>query len=115
MNEKYLEKSETDKRYQMENLTKSNIRYNQEVREDNYIIDTYTDMEHGPVHDTEEVGEKNYKNITTVTAANKQYEEVPDGKIDSDAAYESTTLQNIADTRKARQKGSTLSTPPSRQ
>ena len=44
----------------------------QELREDNDIMDTDTDIEHGYVHDTKEVENTINKYLTTVIAENKQ-------------------------------------------
>ena len=45
---------------------------NQELRVYEDLVDTDTDLEHGPVHDTEEVENKINKNVTTVIAENEQ-------------------------------------------
>ena len=43
----------------------------QELREYENIEDTYTEMEHGPVHNTEEVEKKINKNVTIVINRNR--------------------------------------------
>ena len=48
-----LEKSDTDERYQIENPTKLNVNNIQELRECEDIEYNDTDLDHGPVHDTE--------------------------------------------------------------
>ena len=45
---------------------------NQELREYDDLVDTDTDLEHGPVNDTEEVEKAINKNVTTVIAENEQ-------------------------------------------
>ena len=83
-----LKESETYERGQIENPTKINMRNNQERRQENYIIDTDTELEHGLVHDNEELEKKINKNLTTVIAENKKDSEVLYEKINSDSADE---------------------------
>ena len=44
----------------------------QEPRGDEYLLDTDTEQEHGPVNDTKDVENKINKNITTVIDDNRQ-------------------------------------------
>ena len=44
----------------------------QELREYDNIENTYTEMEHGPVHNTEEVEKKINKNVTIVITKSRQ-------------------------------------------
>ena len=67
-----LEESETDERDQIENSTKLNMSNNQELRDYDDLVDTDTELEHGPVHDTEEVEKTINKNVITVIAENEQ-------------------------------------------
>ena len=69
-----LEESETDERDQIENPTKLNMSNNQELRYYDNLVDTDTELEHGTVNDTEEVGKSINKNVTTVIAENEQDE-----------------------------------------
>ena len=45
---------------------------NQELRDYDDLVDTDTELEHGPVHETKEVENKINKNITTVNSENRQ-------------------------------------------
>ena len=45
---------------------------NQELRDYEDLVDTDTELEHGPVHDTEQVEKANNKNVTTLIAENEQ-------------------------------------------
>ena len=51
----------------------SNIK---ELREYDYLVDTDTELEHGPVHDNEEVLTTINENLTTVIAEDKQDKKV---------------------------------------
>ena len=55
----------------------SNIK---ELREDEDIVYTDTDLEHGPVHDTKEVENTIVQNVNTVIAENRQDKKVNDEK-----------------------------------
>ena len=80
-NEIYFEILENDKRNQIENTTTVNMINTQECREDDYLVDTDTDLEHATVHDTEDVENTINKNLTTVIAETKQDDEVLDEKL----------------------------------
>ena len=60
----------------------------QKLREDDYIEDNDTDLEHGNVHDTKEAEKKINKNVTIVMTENRQDKKVNDEKIDSNSAVE---------------------------
>ena len=45
---------------------------NQELRDYDDLVYTDTELEHGPVHDTEWVEKANNKNVTTLIAENEQ-------------------------------------------
>ena len=53
----------------------------QEYRENDYLVDNDTDLEHDNVHDTEEVENKTNKIITNVIAETKQDDEFLDKKL----------------------------------
>ena len=63
----------------------------QEPRGDEYLLDTDTEQEHGPVNDTKDVENKINKNITTVIDDNRQDKQVNDGNIDSNPKVEEET------------------------
>ena len=56
----------------IENTTKLNMSNINEPREYDDLVDTDTDLEHGPVNDTEEVKNIINKNVSTVIAENEQ-------------------------------------------
>ena len=68
----YLEESETDERDQIEIPTRLNMSNIQELMEDEDLVDTDTDLEHGPVHDTEKVENTINQNVNTMIAENRQ-------------------------------------------
>ena len=51
----------------------------QQPKGDDNLVDTDTDPEHVPVHDTKEVANKINRDITTVISDNRQYKELNDG------------------------------------
>ena len=63
----------------------------QKLREDDYIEDNDTDLEHGNVHDTKEAEKKINKNVTIVMTENRQDKKVNDEKINSNVAVEAKT------------------------
>ena len=58
----------------------------QESRENGYLVDTDTEMEHCTVHDTEELESNTNKKLTNVIYETEQNDEVLDKTIDFDAA-----------------------------
>ena len=54
---------------------------NQERRENSYLDDTNTELEHDTVHDNKELENNANKNLTTVIFETKQDDEVLDKKI----------------------------------
>ena len=75
-NEIKIEESEIDERYEIENNQTFNSIYHKQNRENDYLVDTGTELEQDTVHDTKELEKNTNKFFTNVIFEIQQNDEV---------------------------------------